>query len=392
MNPDITAGMTACHRMRSSAGRTLRFRVRCSWRRAFRRAGCGRGVPGRAPGRRPARRSRGRGRELRPAGARHRGRGARDRCDRVLRRAQRRARRPRGVLRDRLGWGAGAALACCVSVALATAVQASVAASVAVAFGWIGLAAFLRTFGRNGGLTGFVTGAIFVITNGIATESLDVADRVLWFGLGAVGGVALMVAAYARDAPPPIPAATPLPTVLLRGARQLRDAVAGDALLRAHALRLASIVAATTLLYRLLGLEHGYWVPLSVLAVLQPDEHASDVRALQRATGTLVGTDRPAHDRDRRGLADGRRSGHRRLRALHAVLARLFLARRAAHADGAAHPSARSTIRASRSRSSAPPGARSGSPSPSCCGGSRRTACASLPPSDLLGTQRSAAG
>jgi uncharacterized membrane protein YccC len=71
---------------------------------------------------------------------------------------------------------------------------------------------------------------------------------------------------------------------------QLLAAVAGDALLRAHALRLASIVAATTLLYQLLGLEHGYWVPLTVLAVLQPEEHTSDVRAVQRATGRLVGT------------------------------------------------------------------------------------------------------
>jgi Fusaric acid resistance protein-like len=197
---------------------------------------------------------------------------------------------PRGGLRERLGWGAGAALACCASVALATAVQPSVAASVACAFAWIGLAAFLRTFGPHGGVTGFVMGAIFVIANGIPAESLNVGTRVLWFLLGSVAGVVLMVAAYARDAPPSTPAATPLTRVILQGARQLRDAVAGDALLRAHALRLASIVAATTLLYRLLELEHGYWVPLTVLAVLQPEEHASDVRALQRAAGTLVGT------------------------------------------------------------------------------------------------------
>ena len=76
--------------------------------------------------------------------------------------------------------------------------------------------------------------------------------------------------------------------LLVRGARQLGRAVAGDALLRAHALRLATIIAATTLAYQLLELEHGYWVPLTVLAVLQPDEHASDVRAVQRAAGTLV--------------------------------------------------------------------------------------------------------
>ena len=99
-----------------------------------------------------------------------------------------------------------------------------------------------------------------------------------------------MVVAHGRDAPPPDAAAPPLGRVLERGPRQLREAIAGDALLRAHALRLASIVAATTLLYQSLGLEHGYWVPLTVLAVLQPEEHASDVRAVQRAAGTLVGT------------------------------------------------------------------------------------------------------
>jgi hypothetical protein len=197
---------------------------------------------------------------------------------------------PRGVLRERVGWGAGAALACCASVALATAVQDSVAASVAAGFALVGFAAFLRTFGPTGGLTGFVIGAIYVITNGIPAAPLDVGERVQWFALGSLAGVVLMVAAYARDAPPARPWATPLTTVLVRGARQLRSAIAGDALLRAHALRLVSIVAATMLLVRLLELEHGYWVPLTVLAVLQPDEHASDVRAVQRAAGTLVGT------------------------------------------------------------------------------------------------------
>jgi hypothetical protein len=197
---------------------------------------------------------------------------------------------PRGTLRERVGWGAGASLGCCASIAVATAVQDSVVASVAAAFVLIGLAAFLRTFGPAGGLTGFVIGAILVITSGISAGSLDVAERVLWFGLGSLAGVVLMVAAYARDAPPPKPEATPLPQVVARGTRQLGRAIAGDGLLRAHALRLASIVALTTLLYRLLELEHGYWVPLTVLAVLQPEEHASGVRAIQRAAGTLVGT------------------------------------------------------------------------------------------------------
>jgi uncharacterized membrane protein YccC len=100
----------------------------------------------------------------------------------------------------------------------------------------------------------------------------------------------LMVTALARNAPPPSPDARPLLTVLTEGVKQYIRALAEDEELRAHALRLASIVALTTLFYRLLDLQHGYWVPLTVLAVLQPEEHASRVRAVQRAAGTLVAT------------------------------------------------------------------------------------------------------
>jgi uncharacterized membrane protein YccC len=147
-----------------------------------------------------------------------------------------------------------------------------------------------------------VIGAIFVITNGIPAGTLDVGERTLWFAAGSLVGLALMVAAYAREGSTPgagraphdaaaaRQAAPPLPAVLAAGARQLRRAVAHDSLLRAHVLRLASIVTALLLLARLLDLDHGYWVPLTVLAVLQPEEHASDVRAVQRAAGTLVGT------------------------------------------------------------------------------------------------------
>lgn len=226
---------------------------------------------------------------------------------------------PRGPLRERLGWGIAASLLCCGAIALATLVQPSVAASVLAAFVVVALATALRAFGPDGGLTGFVIGAIFTITNGIPAGTLDVGMRTLWFAAGATVGVVLMVLAYARDhplderaaiaprgggrgaAPPattPAPrsaatppgAAPPLRAVLADGGRKLRDTFAHDALLRAHALRLAAVVAATTLFYRLLELEHGYWIPLTVLAVLQPDERASRVRAIQRAAGTLIGT------------------------------------------------------------------------------------------------------
>jgi hypothetical protein len=197
---------------------------------------------------------------------------------------------PRGALRERVGWGAGASLGCCAAAALATTVQESAVASAVAGFALVGLAAFLRALGRTGGLAGFVIGAIYVIMNGIPAAPLDVGERVLWFALGSLGGVVLMAAAYARDAPPRDPEGTPLAAVVVRGARQVGDAMAHDGVLRGHALRLATIVALTILVAASFDLVHGYWIPLTILAVLQPDEHASSVRAVQRGMGTLIGT------------------------------------------------------------------------------------------------------
>ena len=58
---------------------------------------------------------------------------------------------------------------------------------------------------------------------------------------------------------------------------------------RVHALRTGVTTAVATAVYRALGLTFGYWLPLTSLAVLQPDLHSSRVRALQRGAGTLVG-------------------------------------------------------------------------------------------------------
>ncbi len=139
---------------------------------------------------------------------------------------------------------------------------------------------------------------------------LDVGERTLWFLAGAAVGVALMALALAGsgDEEPASPASTTPAggaaaggaagargrlrgTRRPAGAARMRAAVAGpQPWLRGHALRLAAIVALEILVYKLLELEHGYWIPLTTLAVLQPDERASRVRAIQRAAGTLVGT------------------------------------------------------------------------------------------------------
>jgi uncharacterized membrane protein YccC len=61
-----------------------------------------------------------------------------------------------------------------------------------------------------------------------------------------------------------------------------------DAGIRGYALRLAVAVGAGSLFYRLIDLPHGYWVPLTTLAILQPSVRGTLVRSLQRAAGTLV--------------------------------------------------------------------------------------------------------
>ncbi|BDU71929.1 FUSC family protein [Mesoterricola silvestris] len=53
--------------------------------------------------------------------------------------------------------------------------------------------------------------------------------------------------------------------------------------------RLAVIMMAGTWAWRTWHLPHGYWIPLCVMVVLQPDYGATRLRATQRAVGTLAG-------------------------------------------------------------------------------------------------------
>ena len=56
-----------------------------------------------------------------------------------------------------------------------------------------------------------------------------------------------------------------------------------------HALRLAVTVGFATAMYRILGLERGYWIALTALIVLRPEFQDTLGRGLGRVAGTLVG-------------------------------------------------------------------------------------------------------
>jgi uncharacterized membrane protein YccC len=54
--------------------------------------------------------------------------------------------------------------------------------------------------------------------------------------------------------------------------------------------RLAVFEVAAVAIFELLGLSHGYWLPLTILVVLQPDYGSTRLRAGQRVFGTLAGS------------------------------------------------------------------------------------------------------
>ncbi len=189
---------------------------------------------------------------------------------------------PGAGLRSRLWWGSLAAVSAVAAFTLANVVRDYEWAVVVVTLLWVSGWAFARAAGRAGSILGFATAAVFVVLSGIPASPEPFGERLLWFSLGALVGLVLTVAA--RSGP------EPSKHVVRDSLRAVRQAVTGqDSALRAHAARLGVAVAASTLFYLVIDLAHGYWVPLTTLAILQPEERATRVRSVQRAAGTFAG-------------------------------------------------------------------------------------------------------
>ena len=181
---------------------------------------------------------------------------------------------PRADLKARIGWGSLCVLGGAGGLAVADAAGGSDVALVLATFAWVAVSGLLRAAGPTGAIVGFGTSAMLVVYAGLPISTpLD--ERLLWYAAGAVPGALVMIAARA-GASGSMPAWQDV-------VRALHERP-----LLWHVLRLAVAVSAGTLVYRLADLPHGYWIPLTTLAVLQPDHHATDVRSIQRAAGTLV--------------------------------------------------------------------------------------------------------
>jgi Fusaric acid resistance protein-like len=189
---------------------------------------------------------------------------------------------PGAGLRSRLWWGSLAAASEVGAFALANVVRDHDWAVVVATLLWVSGWAFVRAAGRAGAIIGFANAAVFVVLAGIPASPEPFGERLLWFSFGVIASFVLVIAA--RRGP------EPSKRVVRDSLEAVRVAVTGRGpALRAHAARLGLAVAAGTLFYLVIDLAHGYWVPLTTLAILQPEERATRVRSLQRAVGTFAG-------------------------------------------------------------------------------------------------------
>jgi Fusaric acid resistance protein-like len=188
---------------------------------------------------------------------------------------------PRAGIRARLWWSGVYLAGSLVSVVLADLTGGTTWLLVPTTLLWVGITALIRGAGPKAAITGFATSAVFVVLAGIPPSGPTLANRLLWFTAGAVPALLLMMAARRGPAGSGGVARS---TVRLVG-RQLHS----DPLLRIHALRLGLAVALATAVERVLKLQYGYWVALTVLSIIQPGQRATNVRIIQRTAGTLVG-------------------------------------------------------------------------------------------------------
>jgi hypothetical protein len=181
---------------------------------------------------------------------------------------------PRAGLRPRAWWGSLCVLGGAGALLVADAASGSDVALVLATLGWVAAWSLFRAAGAEGALLGFAVSAMLVIYAGLPiTGSAD--RRLLWYALGAVPGAAVMILARGGSG-----GAVPSRRDFARGLR--------DRALLWHVGRLSVATAAGTVVYLAGDLSHGYWVPLTILAVLQPTARSTQVRGIQRAAGTLV--------------------------------------------------------------------------------------------------------
>lgn len=116
----------------------------------------------------------------------------------------------------------------------------------------------------------------------------DVPEAARHGGMIVLGGLVQLAAVYAYwtiSPPPGEPQAVLRRAWLYALVRNASPRTAGGR----HALRVALALGGGAALHYVLGLTHGYWVPMTAAILLKPDFHETFARGVGRLGGTLVG-------------------------------------------------------------------------------------------------------
>lgn len=188
-----------------------------------------------------------------------------------------------GNRRQLARWGLLALGGGTLGVAVATLTHGSEWLAVVTTLIWSVAWGMLRAGGPSATMAGFVVTAVFVVVNGLHSASDGPLAITLVYALGAVVALLTMLIPTPR-----LPAVWPP-----GGDAPLIDSVSTafrkGGVVRRHAVRVGCVVAIGTAVYQSFHLDYGYWMPLTALAVLQPDAHGTWVKSLQRALGTVLG-------------------------------------------------------------------------------------------------------
>jgi hypothetical protein len=190
--------------------------------------------------------------------------------------------------RPRAAWQAAAAPA--IAAAAALGVLSSQSAPLAVlAMGLLGAAAgYCFSVSLRLAIVGLSVALAMVIAQGLFLDPGDAFPALVYATAGGLLQAAwsLLVWAFADRAADDAESGWNT----ARTKRALRANLMLSSVAARHALRFGAALAVGVTTYRLLGEEqHGFWIPLTILFVMRPEEDETHRRLILRAVGTLLG-------------------------------------------------------------------------------------------------------
>lgn len=197
-----------------------------------------------------------------------------------------------GSRSNRLHWGLVVLIGTSLGVALATLVGSIGWLLVVTTFVWVGAWTLVRVAGPAGILVAFINSAVFIIVAGQGFAASDVVSHTLAYAVGGVVSLAVFLFFVTPTEATQTEGSTATQDPSQHAGTTLwmiRESLNSDKRPIRYSIVTGAVIAVATIVEVVASLSEGYWVPLAGVAVIQPDVGSTRVRALQRASGTMIG-------------------------------------------------------------------------------------------------------